>query len=77
MKKISGKDGTRLWFEEGEIDGLMDRLQLSPSLTVVCGSSELDQQATMVGIDPEVAMLLSTISTGCRGAYRRPRAITR
>jgi hypothetical protein len=24
MKKVPGKDGTRLWFEEGEIDGLME-----------------------------------------------------
>ena len=58
---------------DAEIDGLMDRLQLSPSLTVVCGSSELDQQATMVGIDPEM-LAGSTLHTdlAARVARQRP-----
>jgi beta-mannosidase len=35
-----------------ETEQLLDRLQLSPSLAVLCGNSEVQQQVVMFGLDP-------------------------
>lgn len=40
---------------EAEAAAFLDRTQLSPSLVVLCGGSEVRQQATMLGLRPEAA----------------------
>ncbi|MEZ4368913.1 MAG: hypothetical protein R2939_21930 [Kofleriaceae bacterium] len=56
-----------------EVDALLDRLEPSPSLVVVCGGSEIEQQATMWGHPPEELSwpLLDTIIPAAVAA-RRP-----
>lgn len=40
---------------EDEAEAFLDQVQLSPSLVVLCGGSEVRQQATMLGLRPEAA----------------------
>lgn len=40
---------------EREAAGFLDGVQLSPSLAVLCGGSEVEQQAAMLGLSPEAS----------------------
>lgn len=40
---------------EAEAEAFLDQIQLSPSLAMLCGGSEVRQQATMLGLRPEAA----------------------
>src|SRR5664279_3301093 len=39
---------------EGEVRAVLDRLAGRPSLAVLCGNSEVEQQVAMLGLDPTV-----------------------
>src|SRR5581483_11216688 len=64
---------------EGEVRTLLREVGGRPSLAVVCGNSEVEQQVAMLGLEPELgrsAFFESTVPALLReigvGAYLRP-----